>query len=263
MIVSIAKYIIFNALSIYNRGRYFRLTPLILEKTFILDRFDKQIFTLTAKEPADLSVIDQIFTRECYSMKFLWNHDEIIGRYNLKFDEGNTPLIIDCGANIGASTLYFSQVFEAAEVIGIEPLKRNVRLARSNTSNVNNLEIKHAAISCSSGEVYIEDKSAEPWSVKVSSNGTTEPIEAVTINDIIKEKKSSFLFIVKMDIEGFEDQCFSQNFDWIDKCDIIMIELHDWMLPNSANSKNFLKAISGKDRDFIYKGETIFSIKNN
>jgi hypothetical protein len=34
------------------------------------------------------------------------------------------------------------------------------------------------------------------------------------------------------------------------------------MLPHSSNSKNFLKAISQLDRDFVYIEENIFSISN-
>jgi hypothetical protein len=34
------------------------------------------------------------------------------------------------------------------------------------------------------------------------------------------------------------------------------------MLPKTANSINFLSKISKRNRDFLYAGENIFSIKN-
>ena len=64
--------------------------------------------------------------------------------------------------------------------------------------------------------------------------------------------RSRRLFITKIDIEGFEDDLFSSNTDWIDDCLLLIIELHDWMMPKTANSNNFLKAISAKKRDFVY-----------
>ena len=35
--------------------------------------------------------------------------------------------------------------------------------------------------------------------------------------------------LIKIDIEGFEENLFSKNFEWIDE-KIIIIELHDWIL---------------------------------
>ena len=42
---------------------------------------------------------------------------------------------------------------------------------------------------------------------------------------------------------------------------MLIIELHDWMLPGACNSKNFLRAISQYDRDFVHIAENIFSLK--
>ena len=42
---------------------------------------------------------------------------------------------------------------------------------------------------------------------------------------------------------------------------MLIIELHDWMLPGECNSKNFLRAISQYDRDFVHIAENIFSMK--
>ena len=69
-------------------------------------------------------------------------------------------------------------------------------------------------------------------------------------------------FIIKIDIEGFEEDLFSKNLEWVDLFPLLIIELHDWMLPKSSNSKNFLQAISKLNRDFVYIGENIFSISN-
>ena len=69
-------------------------------------------------------------------------------------------------------------------------------------------------------------------------------------------------FIAKIDIEGAEEELFSSNIAWVDRLPIIIIETHDWMLPGRASSMNFLKAICGKNRDFLFHSENIFSIAN-
>ena len=85
----------------------------------------------------------------------------------------------------------------------------------------------------------------------------------ISINDLLKINNNYKLFIVKVDIEGFEENLFLSNTSWIDNCMLIIIELHDWMIPKKANSLNFLKTISKYKRDFIYRNENIFSIKND
>ena len=52
------------------------------------------------------------------------------------------------------------------------------------------------------------------------------------------------------------------NTDWLKKIPMVIIELHDWLLPKQRTSANFLKTVSELDRDFNIKGENIFSIKN-
>ena len=65
--------------------------------------------------------------------------------------------------------------------------------------------------------------------------------EAITINQILsnKENKNLYPYLIKIDIEGHENQLFENNTEWIDQFKIIIIELHDWMFPETSNSKKF------------------------
>lgn len=70
-------------------------------------------------------------------------------------------------------------------------------------------------------------------------------------------------FLIKIDIEGFESDLFSKNTDWIDLFPVMLIELHDWMLPNSRVTKNFLNEIAKRDREFMHFDGYIVSVSNN
>lgn len=50
-------------------------------------------------------------------------------------------------------------------------------------------------------------------------------------------------FLIKIDIEGHEKKLFESNTDWMKYFKIIIIELHDWMLPNENISETFYKAL--------------------
>ena len=69
-----------------------------------------------------------------------------------------------------------------------------------------------------------------------STEGT---INALSISDILSRYPENrfALLLVKVDIEGFERDLFADNLDWIDATPLLVIELHDWMIPGRANSR--------------------------
>ena len=69
--------------------------------------------------------------------------------------------------------------------------------------------------------------------------------------------------ILKIDIEGGEDVLFNGDTSWLSRFPLVIIELHDWMLPFAGSSKNFIKAIALLDFDFLYRGENIFLFNRN
>ena len=109
----------------------------------------------------------------------------------------------------------------------------------------------------------IEDPDAGHNAFRTVRSVGTEGIDVLTIDRVMKEFDTAVPFIVKIDIEGFESDLFSSNTEWIRRFPLILIELHDWLLPGQACSQNFLKAISAENRDFVHQGETIFSISNH
>jgi FkbM family methyltransferase len=53
---------------------------------------------------------------------FLFIYDEMFNKQIYKFATNETsPLIIDCGANIGLSTIYFKREYPNARIIAFEP----------------------------------------------------------------------------------------------------------------------------------------------
>jgi len=80
----------------------------------------------------------------------------------------------------------------------------------------------------------------------------------------VREKRRAGFtpFIAKIDIEGAEEELFSADTGWVDEFPLLIIELHDGLIPTSASSRNFLRCMAERDRDFVYWGENVFSIAN-
>jgi len=215
---------------------------------------------------SDEGVIAQIFKNSDYNFARLRRGPELMQLYERAIAAKKTPLIVDAGANIGASPLYFSYSFPQAKVVAIEPEGANFELLSANTQGLP-VDCVHGALASRPGTIDIVDPGEGSWGFRTAASGAGQPTEqsvpCVTINDIYAGAPHCVPFIAKIDIEGGEHDVFSANTEWVARTPLIIVELHDWLLLRSANSRPFLQCIAGYDRDFVSIGENIFSIDNH
>jgi FkbM family methyltransferase len=216
---------------------------------------------------SDWFTFKQIFVEEDYDFRPLSRHAELRALYARLAKEG-TPLIVDLGANIGLSALYFSLMWPEARIVAVEPDPDNFAVLARNVAGRPGLEAIHAGISSRPVKLGLANRAAGENAV------TTRPVEdgagegivdGITVTDILERHAgngTSLPFILKVDIEGAEAELFSSNVEWVDRFPVIVIELHDWLYPGKGTSANFLKTIAGLDRDFVHIGENVFSIRN-
>jgi FkbM family methyltransferase len=191
--------------------------------------------------------------------------DDIYAHYTSILDLKKRPLIIDCGANIGASSYFLAEEFPEALVVGVELESNNAKLAKKNNASKDNVNILHAAIGSERGAVEIEnpeEANKDSFRVNADVNPGKDSIKMMSISDIEKLYPDSVPFIAKIDIEGFENELFSKNTGWMKDFYLITIEIHDWMLPHKSPSQNFFREHSKESRDCYLRGDMVFSIKN-
>lgn len=248
--------------SLSRTVRFLPVSPPFLAKQIIYDRRNNKILLMEIRDAIDWQVIWQIFYNEEYGLEKLSRCGEIEQHYTGLVSRGLVPVIIDCGANIGAATRYFAETFPEAHIYCVEPERNNMNLARANNSS-GNITFLEVAVGSSDSRGEIVDAGWGNWGFRVHEDAkgsiTIMSIESV-LNTCVQGNSKPF--IAKIDIEGFENDLLSANTEWIDKFPVIVIELHDWMLPKTANSRNFLREISKRDRDFVIVGENIFSLSN-
>ncbi len=206
---------------------------------------------------SDFAVINQIFHQKVYSLEG-WLHKELLEQYCSKKFSHQKPLIIDAGANVGASSIYFADSWENSIVVSIEPEKHNFALLKLNTLEKPIICIE-GAIGAESGKMFLSDPGHGDVGFRVTNAGLYE-VNVYTVEDMITigKKYNSSPFMIKIDIEGGESQLFSKNTKWMNEFALIIIELHDWMLPMQGSSKSFFEAISKLDFEMVQKGENLF-----
>jgi FkbM family methyltransferase len=141
-------------------------------------------------------------------------------------------VIIDAGANIGASTLFFAEAFPSAKVVGIEPEEGNFRLLQKNTETCSNVIAVKAALWGSNDTRMIQNRFTGEWGFTVSDSdnkteATGQEVECITMKTLMERHGITHIDLLKMDIEGAEKDVFEHAAGWIGAVDIITVELHD------------------------------------
>lgn len=226
------------------------------EYNYILDGINHEIY-FRPSPSSDLPVINQIFQQKVYALDG-WSHKELLEQYYVSHFQNQKPLIIDAGANMGASSIYFSESWKNSFVVSLEPEKYNYSLLKLNTVGKSILSLE-GAIGSEIGTMYLNDPGHGDVGFRVSNSGDYE-VSVYSVSQIIEigKKHDAAPFICKIDIEGGESELFSKNTEWMNDFALIIIELHDWMLPMQGSSKKFLEAISKLDFELLHKGENLF-----
>lgn len=179
------------------------------------------------------------------------------GQYSCVADLEDPKLIIDCGANVGYSTLYFLNKYPNAHVIAVEPDLENFKLCEKNlTPYAERVSLVRSGIwSHPTGLIIFQEKSEErnEWGIQVKEvQGTQKPdIHATDIYSLLKSSKFTSIDLLKIDIEGAEAIIFSQNYEnWLRQVKNIVIELH-----NDDCKNKFFKAMSNYNYDLSESGE--------
>ena len=214
---------------------------------------------------ADLGVLKQMFDAEHYALRRLKRGAELVALYRGMVARGERPLIVDAGANIGGSVVYFALHFPRAHIVALEPAANNFAVLEANAAGLD-VDLRRAAIGARDGEARLVDPGEGEWGYRVQSGGGGggEQMPVLAASRLVAEQRAAGCrpFIAKIDIEGGEAELFSADTGWVDEFPLLIIELHDWLLPRSASSRSFLQCIAGLERDFVFIGENVFSIGN-
>jgi len=173
-----------------------------------------------------------ILAKKYHSLKFYnwWNGDlpSVFGQEVYQNLNVNNKIVLDVGANIADSSIYFAQK-GAKRVIGLEPFPKNFEWGKKNIE-INEFDkiivLELAGCSDRTSEILIDENSfGTSTGLESHENGTSIP--TYTIHDISKKYEIEN-GIMKMDCEGCEYSSImnSSNED-LQRFQSILIEYHD------------------------------------
>jgi FkbM family methyltransferase len=180
----------------------------------------------------DLKVFEQVFLQQDCEIP--------IERFQPK-------LIIDGGAHIGCTSVYFALKYPSAKIICVEAERRNFAQLCRNVESFPNIEPIHSAIHSHRGLVTIENPENDGWGFRVQEakpdHEAADVIPTTTIADLVLHSGYNCLDVLKLDIEGAELDIFREPCEWLNIVSVIIIELHDRIKPGCSAA--FEKAVAG------------------
>lgn len=178
---------------------------------FKLLKSTQQIFLRTYA--GDIRMFYEIFLEQVY---------QLASDFKLQY-----PVIIDAGANIGLSALYFNRRFPSAKIFCLEPSAANCQVLRLNLQQLiaqQQVVVAQMAIADKEGRMGF-DQTGEAFNAALNESGR-ETVDAISMNRLMDNYRLEKVGLLKMDIEGAEEKVFAGNLSWLDNVEAILIELH-------------------------------------
>ncbi len=213
--------------------------------------------------PADRAVIQQCFVQPQYACP--GTHGRAIDTgYAAMLRRGATPFILDLGANIGASAVWFAVRYPDARIAAFEPHPDNYRLLEQNCTGLA-VETLRAAVCGVAAVRRLVDPGLGEWGYRLATGDTPSTglaVDCVVLGELLADRLAGDLapFILKIDIEGGEADLFDHADDLLQRFPVVILEPHDWLLPGSAVSRGFFRWHATTERDFVLYAENVFSI---
>jgi FkbM family methyltransferase len=189
--------------------------------------------------------------------------DPVVVRQVLALEEyrpvsslAHVRLIVDCGANIGVTGYYFLHHYPQGTVIAIEPDKRNYEMCRRNLAPFGNRAIVLRGALWSERRplrITSDSRRSGSWAFRVEAASIHDAdVDGLTIPDILQRAGiDGPIDLLKVDIEGAEEEVFRQPPAWLDNVRHMAIELH-----SPAARTTFINALSAYQYTLENSGES-------
>lgn len=209
---------------------------------------------------------------------FLHSVDEIFCGNIYSFKTGNpSPIIFDCGANIGLSIIYFKKLYPLAKITAFEPdpaifstLEYNVR-----SFGFNDVKLINAAVWKKETKLsfFSEGSLAGSSELDFSGAGNLQSVQAIRLKDILATGKE--IDFLKIDIEGAENEVLFDIADELKNVRKVFIEYHSiagnpqklggiLQLISNAGFRYFIKeAVAINGAPFLRKVKKGFDLQLN
>ena len=195
-----------------------------------LRRLEAAAGSVPRRTPGRISLLDYDL-EYADLLSFCPQFDEIFVKHGLEFQTTSaSPRILDCGANIGAASLFFKQRYPAARITAYEADPELAAMTKRNLdrNGAGDIEVVQAALWTSNGHVTFRAEGSDSGMVDglagtVDARGVTVP--SLRMRDVLEREHIDLL---KLDIEGAEGPVLFDCEPVLDRVGAMVIDLHEF-----------------------------------
>ncbi|HPA07586.1 MAG TPA: FkbM family methyltransferase [Methanoregulaceae archaeon] len=182
--------------------------------------------------------------------------------------DNDSPLIFDCGANVGLATIYFKKFYPNSKIFAFEPDEEIFALLKKNTiqNSLDNVNIFNLALSDSKGvKNFFYDENRKTSNIGSGSlieernPKNRKNVETGILSEYIGNQMVDF---VKMDIEGSEYSVINElaNSNKLKNIKELTVEYHHKIGKEKSKFSEFLRIF--EMNEFEYQIRSNFLGKN-
>ncbi|HZS07973.1 MAG TPA: FkbM family methyltransferase [Blastocatellia bacterium] len=158
---------------------------------------------------------------------FLTMHKEIVEEAIYHFRTQNKrPYIIDGGANIGVSVLYFKQVYPGAHIVAFEPDDAAFSLLKVNVGSrgYDGVTLVNKALAATDTSLSFAAEGAYAGRLARAGDSSTASVPAVRLRPYLDRRVD----LLKLNIEGAETEVLEDCADLLGNVERIVLEYHSF-----------------------------------
>jgi FkbM family methyltransferase len=188
-----------------------------------------------------------VTTREGTRLTYRLNRGDIQAIREIWLDEAYMPpegaygmcSVIDLGANIGFTSVYLARLLGSLRLVAVEPDPDNAVILRRNLAQ-NGIDaiVIEAAVGPIDGSARFRRNAASNLGHVADDGDLT--VDVISIPSVIARLGASpQRVLLKLDIEGGEEQLFAGDIGWLDQVGCLLAEFH----PGVADVERIVAAV--------------------
>ena len=162
-------------------------------------------------------------------LSFIWQYHEIFHSESYKFQTTKvSPLIYDCGANVGTSVLYFKKNYPKAIIKAFEPDPKVFGYLKNNLekNKIQDVQLFNAAVWTENTTLNFEDDGADAGKISQNKKASIQ-VKALWLKELLQ--KETEIDLLKIDIEGAEYAVLEDCQTELQKVNHLFVECHSFL----------------------------------
>jgi FkbM family methyltransferase len=163
-------------------------------------------------------------------------------QYRVECPIPDSPLMLDAGANVGISVMWFLALYRGATMHAFEPEPGNFRLLEENHGRDRNVVLNRLAVGSQTEgrSMHIGFHGANHSRVDATVGDQQEIVDVITLEQYLYQHNIERVDLMKLDVEGNELEALVGFGDRIECIQVIVGEIHERLL-DEAKLYSFLE----------------------